>query len=271
MLTSLKEIAGSHIRYGRRLGHAAIATLQEKNLSTVLGWFWLFANRMVYVFAFALALGIGLRQAKIAAGDSPYLIWLMAGIFTCNFITSMLGSGANVFSSRKKVIKQNLFPLSTTPTQVVLPQFIIMLIFFVLLMIYSVIRGEFPNIYWLQFPVILVLMFMFFYFFSLLASCFCALSKDVHNFIRIIKTPLFWVSGVIFDVSGVDIPAFKVFLLVNPVTFFVNALRDTFCFDSWFFLNIRALLCFGIVFLVIMILALHFYNVLKVEVCDAVR
>ena len=58
------------------------------------------------------------------------------------------------------------------------------------------------DVYLLQVPILLLLMFLFWDVVSILFSQLSAMSKDVKNLMGAMSTPFFWLSGVLFDVKG---------------------------------------------------------------------
>ena len=95
-----------------------------------------------------------------------------------------------------------------------------------------------------------------------------AFSKDLANLIKALTTPLFWLSGVIFNIKAVDIEAIQIVMQFNPVTFFCSIVRDALCDKMWFWEDPNLCSGFAVVFIVTFVLSLFVYKRLNQEVAD---
>jgi teichoic acid transport system permease protein len=114
----------------------------------------------------------------------------------------------------------------------------------------------------------MVLMFVFFDLFSLMTSCLSAISKDFKNLLQTLSTPLFWLSGVIFDVYSMGIPAIEAILMFNPVTFFVTMYRCAVYDKMWIWEKPEAIIGFVVVFILQLIATTIIYKRTHEEVAD---
>ena len=114
----------------------------------------------------------------------------------------------------------------------------------------------------------LMLMFVFFDLFSLMTSCLSAISKDFKNLLQTLSTPLFWLSGVIFDVYSMGIPAIEAILMFNPVTFFVTMYRCAVYDKMWIWEKPEAIIGFVVVFILQLIATTIIYKRTHEEVAD---
>ena len=80
--------------------------------------------------------------------------------------------------------------------------------------------------------------------------------------------PLFWLSGVIFDLSRVTIDWIHAVMLFNPVTFFVTSFRMALCSHQWVWEDPLMLGVFAGVFLLTLIVMTWVYKRLHQEVVD---
>ena len=77
----------------------------------------------------------------------------------------------------------------------------------------------------------------------------------------------FWLSGILFDISGWPRTA-RLVASFNPVTWVVQSVRDCFIYNKWFFTDWESFLPFLFVLLIFVVLALHNYHRLYMEVPD---
>jgi teichoic acid transport system permease protein len=162
------------------------------------------------------------------------------------------------------------FPLSGIPTLYSFSNLLVHLGLILGLFALSLAFGLTPDVYLLQVPVIILIMFLFFILFSLSTSLLSAISKDFANLLKSIVTPLLWLSGIFYNVDNLNIVWLQNVLLFNPITFFATAYRQAFYDKTWFWQNSQALGAFGIVFLATLIATLFLYKNLHKEVSDVV-
>ncbi|HBT95082.1 MAG TPA: ABC transporter [Coriobacteriia bacterium] len=251
----------------KQIGRLAIFDLIKKSRGAVLSWVWLLLKPGIMVFVFWFALSIGLR-----IGDDmnpPFFLWLVCGLLPWFYMQEMLSGGSDVFHRYSYLVNKIKFPLSGIPTLFnISNMFVNITLILVLLGIYFA-HGMPLDSYLLQVPLILIVMFIFFNIYATLTSLLSGLSKDFANLVKAFMTPLFWVSGIFFDVSKVNIEWIQTVLLFNPVTSFVTAFRDAFYYKTWVWENPSMLGAVGIVFLVTFVVMLILYWRLHEEVPDA--
>lgn len=86
--------------------------------------------------------------------------------------------------------------------------------------------------------------------------------------IRSVTIALFWLSGIIFNMSGVHNPILRVVLLINPITTVVNGFRNSLIYKQWFWEDWPALIAFVVVYAIMTGLAVFVYKRLKNDVAD---
>ena len=114
----------------------------------------------------------------------------------------------------------------------------------------------------------LMLMFVFFDMFSLMTSLLSAISKDFMNLVKTLSTPLFWLSGIIFNVYNMQMPAIETILMFNPITFIVTMYRCAVYDKMWIWDVPGAVPGFAIVFLVTLVAMCIIYRRTREEVAD---
>jgi teichoic acid transport system permease protein len=255
-----------------QVGRLAIFDLMKRSRGTVLSWAWLFVRPLIYIFVFWFALDVGLRagEGTEAAGLPPYFLWLCSGLIPWFFMQDMFSMGSDVYRRYPYLVTKLRFPLSAISTVFTLASFIIELGLIVLLFGIYFAYGMPLDIYLIQVPIVLVLMFLFWDCFSVLASQVSALSRDFANLLRALTTPLFWLSGVIFNMASIDIPVVQTIMDFNPVTFFVTAMRDALYYKVWFWNDPMFFWSFVACFVVQLVLMVLVYRRLSMRVADYV-
>ena len=268
MLSCLSDIIKSIWEWRRQVWNLALFELKKQSRGAALGWLWFFIKPFMYIGVFWFALEIGLRAGK-SMGGPPYILWLMAGMIPWFYMQSHVGgTGVDVFHKFSYLVNKIKFPLGAIPVIYSVSKLVIQLGMVVVLFAAYFVCGQGLDLYLLQVPIIWVLMIVFFYFFSLLLSCLTAFSKDVKNAMAAFSTPIFWLSGTIFDVSAIDIEWVRNILLFDPVTFLVQGSRACFYDKYWLWEKPDMCLAFACVFIVTVALALFVYKRTQEEISD---
>jgi len=266
LLKTLSSILKENWQWRKQISRLAMFDLIKKSRGAVFSWAWLFAKPLVFILVFWFALDIGLRVGREMS--PPYFLWLVAGLIPWFFMQEMLSAGADVLHRYSYLVTKIKFPLSGIPTIFGLSTLIVHLGLVAILFIIYFAMGMPLDIYLVQVPFIIILMFLFFYLYSLFTSLLSALSKDFANLLKALITPLFWLSGIIFDSTTLSIQWIKTVLLFNPITFFATAFRDAFHTKMWVWDNPKSLGMFGVVFIVTLLATLITHKRLAKEVPD---
>ena len=268
VLSTLATILKDNWEWRKQIGRLALFDLVKKSRGAVLGWAWFFIKPAMYIFCFWFALEIGLRAGNSDAGAPPYILWLCAGLIPWFFMQDMLGPGLDVLHRYSYLVNKIKFPLSGISTIFSGATLIVELMLMVALFVIYFACGMPLDVYLLQVPILLVLMFLFWNTVSILFSQLSAMSKDVKNLMSAMSTPFFWLSGVLFDVKDIHIGWVQTMLDFNPITFFVTAFRGAFYDKTWFWNDPSACVGFVVVFAITLLAALFVYKKFNEEVCD---
>lgn len=265
---TLSEILKEQWQWRKQILSLGLFDLKKTSAGAVLGPLWFFAKPAVYILVFWFALGVGLKSADQTGSDVPYVLWLVGGLIPWFYIQDMIGQGVNVFSRYSYLVTKIKFPLAGIPTIYSISNFVIQIGLVVALLAIHFICGQPLDLYLLQLPVAMVLMFVFFDMFSLMTSLLSAISKDFMNLLKTLSTPLFWLSGIIFNVFNLGIPAIELILMFNPITFIVTMYRCAVYDKMWIWDKPEAIIGFVIVFVVTAIATAIIYRRTREEVAD---
>lgn len=268
-MQTLLRILKEKWHWRKHIVNLGLFDLRKKSRGAVLGPLWFFIKPAVYICVFWFALEIGLR-----AGDSsgetgtPYILWLMAGLIAWFYMQDMLNQGSDVYNRFSYLVNKIKFPLAGIPTIFNVSTAVIQCgLVFALLVVYFL-CGQHLDMYLLQLPLAMLLMFAFFDMFALMTSLMSAISKDFKNLIKTFSTPLFWISGIIFDVFSLGIDWIETILMFNPVTFFASMYRAAVYDKVWIWDHPEAVAGFIAVFLVTLICTVIVYRRTREEVAD---
>lgn len=263
MLDIIKE----HKGFGRIIFKLAKVDLIKTYRGSALGWAWAIIKPTVLIFVYWFTFGIGLRAPRSVEGF-PYFLWLISGLVPWFYMSEMLTQGTEAIRGYKHLVTKMNFPVSTIPTFVSLSKLSVHLCMLAIVILIFILSGYTPDIYFLQLPVYILMMYVFFTAWSLFSSPLAAISKDFSNLIKSFITAVFWLSGVIWDASHITNPIAKIFFSINPVTYLSTGFRNVFIYKKWFFEDTETLIYFGCVTLVMIILATIIYKKLRKDIPD---
>ena len=269
-MSTLGTILKDNWEWRSQIAKLSLFELRKKSRGAVLSWAWFFIKPAMYIFCFWFALEIGLRVGSGAPdGAPPYLLWLCAGLIPWFFMQEMMGAGCDVLHRYPYLVNKIKFPISGISSIYTGAQMIIQLMLQAVLFVIYFLYGQPLDLYLLQVPLMLVIMYVFWTMFSIMLSQLSALSKDVANLMHALSTPLFWLSGVIFNIKAVPIDWIQTLMNFNPVTFFVVVSRDAFYDKVWFWEDPSLCIGFGVVFVLTLIMMVWVYSKFNEEVADA--
>ena len=264
---TLVDIVTEHTNYRRQIFQLAAIDLVKTYRGSALGWLWAVIKPSVTIFVYWFAFSVGLRAGK-AVNGFPFFLWLVAGIIPWFYMQEMLTQGSTTLKRYDYLVTKIRFPVSTISTFVSLSKLYVHIGLLMIVVVLFVLSGYPVDVYFLQLPVYLVLMFAFFTAWSLCASLLAAMSKDFANVVNSFVTAIFWVSGIMWDVNRIRNPILAKILVFNPVTFIATGYRNVFIYKRWFFQDTFALLAFGLMLALMFGLALYTFHRLRRDIAD---
>lgn len=262
-----RQILAEHREYRVQILQLAAADIVKTYRGSALGWTWAIIKPTVTIFVFWFAFDVGLRAAKPVNGF-PFFLWLLAGIIPWFYMSEMLTQGSKTLKRYNYLVTKIKFPVSTISTFVSLSKLYVHLALLTVVILIFLISGYGIDVYFLQLPLYVGLMFLFFTAWSLFAAPLSAVSKDFANVISSLVTAIFWMSGIMWDANSIHIDWLRRLLLINPVTYIATGYRNVFIYKRWFFEDRFATAAFALVLLFMVGLSLYTYHRLRREIAD---
>ena len=266
-MRNLINILKEHFEYRNQILKMAKADLTKTYRGAALGWSWAVIKPTVTIFVYWFAFAIGLRMSKDVNGY-PFFLWLIAGVVPWFYMSDMITGGADSIRKYSYLVTKMKFPIATIPTFVSISKFIVHIVLVIITVVIFMLFGFKPDIYLLQLPFYMIIMFVFFDLWALFAALLSAISKDFLNLVKAFVSAVFWLSGIIWNADTVTIPWLKKFLNLNPVTFIVNGYRNCFIDKVWFWEQPKRIGYVVIFITIMLILSLWSYRKLRKEIPD---
>ncbi len=267
MIETIKEIAHDHVAFRKQLFKLAKTDIIKKYRGAAFGWAWAVIRPAVTIFVYWFAFSVGLRHNRDMYGY-PFFLWLIAGIIPWFYMRDSLVDGAKSIRSYKYLVKRIKYPVDTIPTFISISDLLINMILQLVVVVIFMLAGHMPDLYYLQIPVYLVMMFAFFTVWGLFAGMLSAMSKDFLHLVQSVVPALFWLSGIMYDANSISQPIIRKVLLFNPVTIIANGYRNIFIYKQWFWESSVEMRNYFIMLALIFVLAIWAYRKLKKDIPD---
>lgn len=230
---TIYEIIRTHIQYSPQLVKLAKSDLIRTYKGAAMGWMWAIIKPTVTIAVYYIAFSIGLRVGRPINGY-PYFLWIISGIVPWFYITEVFVGSTLAVRKYGYLVTKIKFPMCTIPTFVSMSHLATNVSLIGIVMIIFMGYGKMPDLYWLQIPLYILMMFLFFTAWGLFAGVLSVISKDFMQLVRSSTMALFWFSGIMYESKNVTNEALRTVLLFNPVTIIVNGFRNSFINKVWF-------------------------------------
>lgn len=266
-METIRLIIDEHKLLGHQLYKLAKSDLEKKYRGAALGWSWALVKPMIRIFVFWFAFTVGMRGGKPVEGY-PWILWLIAGFLPWFYMQDMLTGGAGCIRKYKHLVTKMKFPVSTIPTFESIANMYVHWVLLAITIVIFALSGHLPDIYFLQIPFYMLLMFMFFTVWALFSGLLAAMSVDFLNLVKSFTTAIFWLSGIMYNVDSIHNPTIRLILKFNPITVICGGYRKCFIYKQWFWQDPVELLCFFATLFVFVLLALWAFKKLRKEIPD---
>jgi len=193
---------------------------------TYLGFLWSLLNPLLTGLVLFIAFSVFMRFEM-----ENFALFLLAALFPWTWFSASVTMSTNTLTGNVSLIKKVIFPkhfllLATITAQLV--NFIFSLPVLIALAYYY---GSAPSLNWLiGIPVLVVVQFAIIYGLALLLSIANAFFRDLEYIVTVVIGLLFWMTPIIYPLKAVP-EEYRVFLVMNPVTYLMQAWRDLFFYN----------------------------------------
>lgn len=267
MTETIKAIYNEHVSYKDQIVRLAKSDLIKTYRGAALGWAWAIVKPLITLLVFWFAFTVGLRHGKPVEGY-PFFLWLVAGFLPWFYMQELITGGAGCIRKYKHLVTKMRFPVSIIPTYYNLSHLYVHLALLAITIVLFMCFGHMPDVYLLQIPLYMLLMFVFFTVWGLFAGMLSAISKDFQNLVNAMSSAIFWMSGIVYNVDDIEWQWVRVLLKFNPVTVIATGYRRAFIYKKWFWTDKVSFVCFGFTLLITLLGALWAYRRLRKEIPD---
>lgn len=252
---------------GRIIRALAGNDFKARYSGSYFGAAWGFVQPIVTILVYWFVFSVGLKASR-PAGEAPFILWMTAGIVPWFFFAEAVTAATNCMQEYGYLVKKVVFRYSVLPAVKVLSALIVHAFFILLLMILFAIYGYFPTVYYLQLPYYVLCAFALSMAVSIVTSTVNVFFRDTKQIVAIALQLGFWATPIVWDISGIGIPAVSTVLRLNPVYYVVEGFRNVFVNRAWFFEQPLYTLYFWAVSLLLLFAGIRLFERLKPHFSD---
>jgi len=232
--------------------YLVISGLKAQYRNTFLGYLWWILDPLLrgVVYYFLRVVVLGMKGENIGA-------FLIIGLVTWKWISSVVNTAANSISSKAGIITQVYLPKAIFPLGTTLSQLVNFVFGLVVVVVFMVIYRITPGMEVLWLPVIMAVQFTFLLAISLILAYFCTFVRDIDNVISHFMRLWFYASPVIWETGR--LPAKYSYIVdANPASAFITGYRNILMYQTR--PDLQKLMLIGLISLIVIVYMLHFYR-----------
>jgi ABC-type polysaccharide/polyol phosphate export permease len=221
MSEKLKEI----LNYKQLIKNLVARDLKVKYRGSVIGFFWSLLNPLVTMIVYTVVF-----TRFLPIGDENFPIFLMSGLLPWIFFSTSLSMATSSITGASNLVKKVYFPREILPLAVTLSNLVQFLLTFLVLFPGILFFHIKINIFLILIglPLVLFLHLVFTLGLTLIISALSVYYTDTPHFLEIVVMVWFWATPIIYKFKSIP-DDWKRFIVLNPLTSFINIYRDI-CF-----------------------------------------
>ncbi len=221
--------AGSPHRAASYLGDLILVLVQKemkvRYKNSWLGYAWSVANPLVFTAVYSIALGIFLR---LQIPDYPYPLFLIAGQFPWQWLSTSVGAAPMMFINNASLIKKVRFPRNILVASGVLSDAIHFLLTIPVITLAVLWYGFTPSWVWVPgIPLLAVAQFLTVYGVALAVASVNVYFRDLERITAIFLQVLFFLTPIVYPVASIP-PQYQVWIRLNPIAPLISAWHGLF-------------------------------------------
>lgn len=239
------EVFKELYRYRELLKTSVKKEVRGKYKNSFFGILWSFFNPLLQIAVYAVIFPLIMKN-----NIDNYVVFLCVGLIPWTFFTTATVQSAATFLANGNIVKKVYFPREILPISVVCGTLVNFVISTLIIIAISLIYGMGLSWYFLLYPIIVFIQFVFQLGISLIISAITVYFRDIEHFIGIAIQVLFYATPIVYDAA--TIPAnFQFIMKLNPMAHIINAYRSIFYYHrspDWTSLGIMLLISLVIIF-----------------------
>jgi ABC-2 type transport system permease protein len=207
-------IGGGWKRFGELLYLISVTEFKRTYFGTVLGYMWSVLRPLLL---FGVLLFVFTKIFRLGSDVPHYPVMLLFNVVLFGFFSEATGAAVTSVVSQEGVVRKTQFPRLVIPLSVVVTSLFNLAVNLVVVLIFLLAFGVYPEWTWLLFPLIVVALFVFGTTVSLLLSSLYVRFRDTAIIWSVVATALFYATPVLYPIEKVP-DAYRDLILLNPLT-----------------------------------------------------
>lgn len=205
---------------------------KEQFLGSYLGIFWAILRPSLFILIVWFIFTVGFK-GHVQDSDVPFVLYLMCGYIPWFFFSDAVSGSMGSIVGNRYLVKKVNFRVSILPITKIISAFFLHIVFIIILMIVFLLHGFTPNIYWIQLPYYIMMMFFLVLGMGWLLSSLRVFTKDIAQIVSIVLQLGFWVTPIFWSIKAVP-EKYMYILKINPMVYIVEGYRNCFIYNKWF-------------------------------------
>lgn len=239
---------------------------KTKYTGSYLGIIWAFVQPVITLLLYWFVFQIGLRSGNVE--DTPFVLWLMAGLIPWLFFSEALTNVANCFIEYSYLVKKVVFNINILPVVKIISALYVHIFFVLLMLVVFGISGYYPGVILLQliyYTCCMIILIIALGYFSAAINIFF---KDTIQIIGVLMQIGLWITPILWNKDMLPQSIAWIFKL-NPMYYIVQGYRDTMITGIWFFEHFYLTIYYWLLVLVLLLISKHVYTKLKPHFSDS--
>lgn len=202
--------------------------IQSRYRGSWLGVFWSILNPVLLLVIYSFVFGVIFRArwpALEGQGVANYSVLLFCGLVTHMFMADVLTRSPQVIVQNANYVKKVVFPLQIFSGVTVFSSAFHFILSFIIVVCFAAYKGHIPGVSLLLFPLLLLQFILLTMGVSWILSALGVYFRDITYIAGFLATALMFLSPIFYPSSAVP-ESFQAVMLLNPLTFYVEAFRD---------------------------------------------
>jgi len=228
MLSSIRLLWRTLVRNRRLIGEMAKRDLADRYSGQILGIAWGFIHPIATVGVFLFIFGAVFRaKASAVSVEFPadHAVYMVSGLVPWLVAAEVMSRASTTVSGHAALVKQVVFPIEILPVKMVLATLPTMIIGFLGLIAYVLIRFGTLPVTFLTLPVAIVVLYVFLFGIAFMISAVAVFFRDLKDIVQLYAMLGLYLAPIFYFMDWVP-DSLRVLVYLNPFTYFIGMFHD---------------------------------------------
>ena len=200
----------------------AVTEFKLRFFGSVLGYLW---QLMRPLMLFGVLYFVFTEFVRIGQSAPHFAVLLLLNIVMFTFFAEATGGAVTSLVDRENLVRRIHFPRLVIPLAVVLTAYFNLLLNLVAVGVFAVAQGIQPDLTWLEFPVLMLILGVWCVGIAMLVSAVYVRARDVKPIWEVVVQAAFYASPIIYPIEGIPKPEWRPWVMCNPLSAIIEQTR----------------------------------------------